>query len=209
MLLLVGLGNPGSDYAGHRHNVGFMAVDEIVRRHGFSPWRKRFQAKVAEGSVDLPGGGVEKILAIEPQTYMNLSGQAVGEAASFYKIPPEQVVVFHDELDIAPGRMRIKRGGGAGGHNGLRSLDAHLGADYWRVRLGIGHPGDKSLVHGYVLRDFAKEDRLWLEPLLGACAEAFPLLAAGHPDKFMNKVTVATQPPKPPKPPKPPVAAVE
>lgn len=196
MLLLVGLGNPGTEYAGHRHNIGFMAVDEIVRRHGFGPWRKRFQARVCEGSVPLPDGGVEKALAIQPQTYMNLSGQSVGEAANFYKLPPEKVVVFHDELDLAPGRLKVKRGGGAGGHNGLRSLDAHLGPDYWRVRMGIGHPGDKALVHNYVLRDFAKADREWLDPLLTACAEAFPLMAAGRPENFLNKVTLATRPAK-------------
>ncbi len=197
MLLLVGLGNPGAEYAGNRHNIGFMAVDEIVRRHGFGPWRKRFQAKIAEGTVALPNGGTEKVLAIQPQTYMNLSGQSVGDAAGFYKLGPERVVVFHDELDLAPGRLRVKRGGGAGGHNGLRSIDAHLGPDYWRVRLGIGHPGDKALVHAYVLRDFAKADASWLPPLLAACADAFPLLAASAPDKFMNKVTVAIQPAKP------------
>jgi PTH1 family peptidyl-tRNA hydrolase len=194
MLLLVGLGNPGAGYAGHRHNIGFMAVDEIVRRHGFGPWRRRFQARVAEGTLGLPGGGTEKVLAVEPQGYMNLSGQAVGEAASYFKLPPDRVLVFHDELDLPPGRLRVKRGGGAGGHNGLRSIDAHLGQDYWRVRLGIGHPGAKELVHGYVLHDFAKADRGWLEPLLEACAEALPLLAEGAADKFMNRVTVLTQP---------------
>lgn len=194
MLLLVGLGNPGAEYAGHRHNIGFMAVDEIVRRHGFGPWRRRFQARAAEGMVSLPGGGTEKVLAVEPQNYMNLSGPAVAEAASFFKLPPDRVVVFHDELDLPPGRVRVKRGGGAGGHNGLRSLDAHLGQDYWRVRLGIGHPGARELVHGYVLHDFAKADRPWLEPLFEACAEAFPLLADGAADKFMNRVTVLTQP---------------
>ncbi len=194
MLLLVGLGNPGAQYAGNRHNIGFMAVDEIVRRHGFGPWRKGFQAKYAEGSVALPTGGREKVLAILPQTYMNLSGQSVCEAVGFYKLSPGQVVVFHDELDLAPGRLRVKRGGGAGGHNGLRSIDAHLGADYWRVRLGIGHPGDKKLVHNYVLHDFAKDDISWLGPLITACADAFSLLVAASPDKFMNKVAVATQP---------------
>lgn len=203
MLLLVGLGNPGTEYGDNRHNIGFMAVDEIVRRHGFGPWRRRFQARAAEGVVPLPNGGTEKVLAVEPQTYMNLSGQAVGEAATFFKLPPERVVVFHDELDLPPGRLRVKRGGGAGGHNGLRSIDAHLGQDYWRVRLGIGHPGDKAQVHGYVLHDFAKADRTWLTPLLDACAEAFPLLAAAQPDKFMNRVTVRTQPERP----KPKVAA--
>ena len=194
MLLLVGLGNPGAEYAGNRHNIGFMAVDEIARCHGFAPWRRRFQAKVAEGLIALPGGGSEKVLAVEPQGYMNLSGQAVGEAAAYFKLPPDRVVVFHDELDLPPGRLRVKRGGGAGGHNGLRSSDAHLGPDYWRVRLGIGHPGARELVHGYVLHDFAKADRSWLEPLLGACAEAVPLLVDGAADKFMNRVTVLTQP---------------
>ncbi len=197
MLLLVGLGNPGTEYAGNRHNIGFMAVDDIVRRHGFGPWRRRFQARTAEGMVTLPDGGSEKVLAVEPQSYMNLSGQAVAEAATFFKLPPDRVVVFHDELDLPPGRLRVKRGGGAGGHNGLRSIDSHLGQDYWRVRLGIGHPGDKNQVHGYVLHDFAKADRVWLAPLLEACADAFPVLACGQPDKFMNRVTVLTQPARP------------
>ncbi len=197
MLLLVGLGNPGTEYAGNRHNIGFMAVDEIARRHNFGPWRRRFQARTAEGTIALPGGGTRKVLALEPQSYMNLSGQAVGEAAAFFKLPPEKVVVFHDELDLPPGRLRVKRGGGAGGHNGLRSIDSHLGQDYWRVRLGIGHPGDKAQVHGYVLHDFAKADRQWLEPLLDACTDAFPLLAEAQPDKFMNRVTVLTQPQRP------------
>jgi PTH1 family peptidyl-tRNA hydrolase len=202
VLLLVGLGNPGSEYAGNRHNIGFMAVDEIVRRHDFGPWRKRFQARTAEGTVALPGGGVEKVVAVEPLSYMNLSGQSVAAATGFFKLPLERVVVFHDELDLAPGRLRVKRGGGAGGHNGLRSIDSHLGPDYWRVRLGIGHPGDKALVHGYVLHDFAKADRGWLDPLLTACADAFPHLACGDAPTFMNKVTVALQPPraKPPSP---------
>ena len=197
MLLLVGLGNPGAEYAGNRHNIGFMAVDEIVRRHGFGPWRRRFQAMVAEGTVILPGGDTEKVLAVEPQGYMNVSGQAVGEAASYFKLPPNRVVVFHDELDLPPGRLRVKRGGGAGGHNGLRSIDAHLGQDYWRVRLGIGHPGAKDRVHGYVLHDFAKADRNWLEPLLEACSEALPSLLEGAADKFMNRVTRLTQPQRP------------
>lgn len=198
MLLLVGLGNPGTEYAGNRHNIGFMAVEEIARRHGFGPWKKRFQARTADGTVAIPGGA-EKVLALEPQTYMNLSGQAVAEAARFFKLSPEQVVVFHDELDLAPGRIKVKRGGGAGGHNGLRSIDAHLGQDYWRVRLGIGHPGNKALVHTYVLHDFARADGDWLEPLFTACADAFPQLAAGRHDQFMNRVTLATQPPKPEK----------
>lgn len=194
MLLLIGLGNPGSQYVGNRHNIGFMAVEEIARRHGFGPWRKKFQGVVCEG---LAGG--TKVLALLPGTYMNLSGQAAAAAAGFHKIAPENVVVFHDDLDLAPGRIRIKRGGGHGGHNGLRSLDAHLGKDYWRVRIGIGHPGDKALVHDYVLHDFAKADRDWLEPLLDASAAAFPLLAQGQPENFMNKVTLATRPPPGPK----------
>ncbi len=191
MLLLVGLGNPGAEYARNRHNIGFMAVEEIARRHGFSPWRKRFQGQTCEGTV-----AGDKVLALEPLTYMNLSGQSVGAALQFFKLKPEQVVVFHDELDLPPGRIRVKKGGGHGGHNGLRSMDAHIGKEYWRVRLGIGHPGDKNAVSNYVLHDFAKADQTWLEPLIDACAAAFPLLTQGQPENFMNKVTLATQPPK-------------
>ncbi|WP_448188957.1 aminoacyl-tRNA hydrolase [Azospirillum sp. sgz301742] len=191
MLLLVGLGNPGAEYARNRHNIGFMAVEEIARRHGFSPWKKRFQGQTAEGTV-----AGDKVLALEPLTYMNLSGQSVGAAMQFFKLTPEQVVVFHDDLDLAPGKIRVKKGGGHGGHNGLRSMDAHIGKDYWRVRLGIGHPGDKNAVSGYVLHDFAKADQAWIEPLIDACAASFPLLVQGQPENFMNKVTLATQPPK-------------
>ena len=191
MLLLVGLGNPGAEYARNRHNIGFMAVEEIARRHGFSPWRRRFQGTAAEGTV-----AGDKVLALEPLTFMNLSGQSVGAALQFFKLTPEQVVVFHDELDLPPGRIRVKKGGGHGGHNGLRSIDAHIGKDYWRVRMGIGHPGDKNLVTGYVLHDFAKSDQGWLDPLVDACAAAFPLIVQGRPEEFMNKVTLATQPPK-------------
>ena len=191
MLLLVGLGNPGAEYARNRHNIGFMAVEAIARRHGFSPWKKRFQGQTAEGTV-----AGDKVLALEPLTYMNLSGQSVGAALQFFKLKPEQVVVFYDELDLPPGKIRVKKGGGAGGHNGIRSMDAHIGKEYWRVRLGIGHPGDKNLVSNYVLHDFAKADQSWLEPLLDACADAFPLLVQGQPENFMNKVTLATQPPK-------------
>ncbi|WP_029007992.1 aminoacyl-tRNA hydrolase [Azospirillum halopraeferens] len=189
MLLLVGLGNPGADYARHRHNIGFMAVEEIARRHGFGPWKRRFQGQTAEGTV-----AGDKILALEPLTYMNLSGQSVGAALQFFKLKPEQVIVFHDELDLPPGKMRMKKGGGHGGHNGLRSIDGHIGKDYHRVRLGIGHPGDKNLVSGYVLHDFAKADKVWLDPLLDACADAFPLLVQGQPENFMNKVALATGP---------------
>ena len=177
MLLIVGLGNPGSRYAANRHNIGFMAVDEIVRRHCFSPWRQRFQGDVAEGRLD-----GEKTMALKPRTYMNESGRAVGEAMRFFKLRPEDVVVFHDELDLAPGKLRVKRGGGHAGHNGLRSIIAHIGPDFRRVRIGIGHPGDPARVTGYVLGDFAKSDREWTEPLLEAIGEAAPLLTTGRQD---------------------------
>jgi PTH1 family peptidyl-tRNA hydrolase len=192
MLLVVGLGNPGPQYANNRHNIGFMAADGIVRRHGFGPWRKRFQGQTAEGTI-----GGDKIIVIEPQTYMNLSGQSVGEAMRFFKLTPDRVFVFHDELDLPPGRLRAKKGGGAGGHNGLKSIDEHIGRDYWRIRIGIGHPGHKDLVSGYVLHDFAKADRNWIEPLLDALADEFPLLAAGEPEKYLNKVNLTVNPPPP------------
>jgi PTH1 family peptidyl-tRNA hydrolase len=185
MLLLVGLGNPGPEYARNRHNVGFMAVDEIVRRHGFGPWRKRFQGQTCEGMV-----AGEKVLALQPQTYMNLSGQSVGEAMRFFKLIPEQVVVFHDELDLPQGKVRVKKGGGHGGHNGLRSIDDHIGKDYWRVRLGIGHPGQKELVTGYVLHDFAKADQVWLEPLLDVLAKEFPLVAEGAVARYASRIAL-------------------
>lgn len=192
MLLLVGLGNPGPRYAGHRHNVGFMAVDEIVRRRVFSPWRARFNGEVAEGHL-----GGERTLALKPMTFMNESSRAVGEAVRFLKIPLDRIVVFHDELDIAPGRVRMKKGGGAGGHNGLRDIDAHVGNDYRRVRIGIGHPGHKDRVIGHVLSDFHKSEQGWLEPLLDALAEAAPLLAQDQDAAFMSRVALKTQPPKP------------
>jgi len=189
MLLWVGLGNPEPGMARQRHNIGFMALDVIASRHGFSPWRQRFRGLVAEGSV-----GGEKILALKPQTYMNDSGESVQPAAAFYKIPPEAITAFHDELDLIPGKVRVKRGGGAAGHNGLRSMDRHLGTpDYWRVRLGIGHPGHKERVLGYVLGDFAKADVGWLVPVLDAVADSAALLAAGKPEDFMTKVALLTQ----------------
>ena len=194
MRLLVGLGNPGASYARNRHNIGFMAADVIVRRHSFSPWRAKFQGQVCEGTI-----AGEKVLALKPETYMNLSGESVGAALRFHKIALGDLIVLHDELDLAPGRMRVKKGGGAGGHNGLRSIDQHLGKDYWRVRLGIGHPGDKDRVTGWVLNDFAKADEAWLGPLLDAVADAVPLMIAGDDAGFMNKVAVATQPPRPKK----------
>ncbi|MBR9971873.1 aminoacyl-tRNA hydrolase [Magnetospirillum sulfuroxidans] len=193
MILVVGLGNPGPEYAQNRHNIGFMAADELVRRHSFGPWRTKFQGEIAEGSID----GV-KVLVLKPLTYMNLSGQAVAAAARFLKIAVEDVVVIHDELDVAPGRVKVKRGGGAGGHNGLKSIDAHLGANYRRIRLGIGHPGDKDRVSGYVLHDFAKAES-WVGPLLDAVADALPRMLAGDDAGFMNRVAVLTAPPKPKK----------
>lgn len=191
MLLVVGLGNPGPDYARNRHNIGYMAADVLVRRHSFGPWRAKFQGEVAEGSI-----GGEKLLVMKPHTFMNLSGQSVGAAARFLKVPVEDIVVLHDELDLLPGRLRVKCGGGAGGHNGLKSIDSHLGQNYRRVRMGIGHPGDKDMVSGYVLHDFAKADVDWLVPLLDAVAEAFPLMVAGDDAGFMNKVATMTAPPK-------------
>ena len=194
MFLLVGLGNPGTKYAGNRHNIGFMAVDEIVRRHGFAPWRKRFQGEACEGVL-----GGAKVLALKPATYMNESGRAVGEAARFYKIEPAQIVVLHDELDLAPGKVRVKLGGGTAGHNGLRSIEAHLGPDFRRVRLGIGHPGDKALVHPFVLRDFDADEKDWLKRLIEAVGEAAPLLAFMSDEgdnKFMTRVALLAPPPR-------------
>ena len=189
MLLWVGLGNPEPGMARQRHNVGFMAVDVIATRHGFGPWRQRFKGLIAEGSV-----GGQKVLALKPMTYMNDSGESVQAAASFFKLPLEAITAFHDELDLAPGKVRVKRGGGAAGHNGLRSLDRMLGSpDYWRVRLGIGHPGVKERVMSHVLGDFAKADRDWLVALLDAVAEAAPLLAEGRPEDFMTKVALLTK----------------
>ena len=184
MHLWVGLGNPEPNMAKQRHNIGFMAIDRIAARHNFTPWRQRFRGLVAEGTV-----GGEKILALKPLTYMNGSGESVQPAAAFFKLPPESITAFHDELDLIPGKVRVKKGGGAAGHNGLRSMDRMLGSPgYWRVRLGIGHPGDKERVLGWVLGDFAKADRDWLETLLDATADAAPLLAAGQPEQFMSRV---------------------
>ncbi len=200
--LLVGLGNPGMEHAGNRHNIGFMAVDRICRRHGFSSWRRRFQGQASDGHI-----GRQRLLALHPLTYMNRSGQSVQAAVNFFKLAPQDVIVIHDELDLAPGKLRVKQGGGAGGHNGLRSIDSHIGQGYWRLRLGIGHPGDKALVHGYVLKDFAKADQDWLDLLLESVASAFSLLLDGYPDKFMSRVAMLTQPPKPSKPSKPDASA--
>ncbi len=192
MLLLVGLGNPGAGHTNNRHNIGFMAVDEIIRRHSFGPYRERFNGLAAEGRI-----GNTKILALKPTTYMNESGLAVGNAARFYKLEPGGIIVLHDEIDLAPGKVRVKRGGGAAGHNGLRSIDSHIGKDYLRVRIGVGHPGDKDEVERYVLRNFPREDMRWVEALTGAIADALPLLLGGDGAGFMSKVALLTAPAKP------------
>jgi PTH1 family peptidyl-tRNA hydrolase len=192
MWLLVGLGNPGPGYAGNRHNIGFMAADAIVRRHGFGPWRAvTFDGLASDGTL-----ADARVIAFKPTTYMNESGRAVGALMRWLKIEPANVIVFHDDLDLAPGKLRTKRGGGNGGHNGLRSLDAHIGPDYRRVRLGIGHPGDKNLVLGHVLSDFTDDERAWLGPLLDMIAEAAPLLIGADEHAFANKVAVLAAPPK-------------
>jgi len=191
MHLFAGLGNPGPKYAGNRHNIGFMALDRIASDHGFGPWKSKFQAELAEGRL-----GSEKVLFLKPMTFMNLSGQSVGEAMRFFKLEPGDVTVFHDELDLAPGKVRVKTGGGHAGHNGLRSLHQHLGEGYARVRLGIGHPGRKDLVSHYVLQDFAKAEQDWLDDLLRGLSDGAPDLAAGRSDRFLNAVALRTAPPR-------------
>ena len=212
MKLIVGLGNPGAKYAANRHNIGFMAVDRIAADHGFSPWRQRFQAEMSEGRL-----GSEKVVLLKPLTFMNLSGQSVGEAMRYLKLTPEEVIVVHDELDLAPGKCRVKLGGGHAGHNGLRSIHQHIGENYHRVRLGIGHPGHKDRVAGYVLSDFAKADADWLDDLLRGISDGAAALAAGDGPGFQNVVarrvapsrnqgapeTVAKPAPKPAQPVKP------
>lgn len=183
MMLLVGLGNPGRAYAGNRHNIGFMAIDRIARDHSAGPFRQKFQGLVSEARI-----GPERAILLMPQTYMNESGRSVGEASRFLKIPLADIVVFHDELDLPAGKVRVKTGGGDAGHNGLKSITAHLGAGYRRVRLGIGHPGDKALVHNYVLGDFAKSETGWLDALLAALSADAPLLAKGEDDAFQTEV---------------------
>ncbi|MFM7777442.1 MAG: aminoacyl-tRNA hydrolase [Alphaproteobacteria bacterium] len=188
-MLWVGLGNPGSEHARQRHNIGFMALDEIARRHGFGPWRKRFKGEVAEGAI-----GGQRIIALKPQTYMNASGDSVQQAAAFLNIPPANVVAFHDELDLAPGKLRVKLGGGVAGHNGLRDMRrAFASPDFWRVRMGIGHPGHKDAVTGHVLGNFAKPDQAWLEKLLDAVADAAPMLASLKTEDFMTRIALLTQ----------------
>ena len=186
MLLLVGLGNPGERYVGNRHNIGFMVVQAIAKRHGFAPWRRRFQGVATEGTI-----GGERALLLLPGTYMNESGRAVGEAAHFYKLPLAGITVFHDEIDLPPGKVRVKVGGGIAGHNGLRSISEHVGNDYRRVRIGVGHPGDKDRVQHYVLSDFAKSEQGWVGALIDVLADNADLIARGEDASFQNKVHLA------------------
>jgi PTH1 family peptidyl-tRNA hydrolase len=186
MRLFVGLGNPGAKHAGNRHNIGFMVVEAIAKRHGFAPWRRRFQGVATEGTV-----GREKVLLLLPGTYMNESGRAVAEAMHFYKLALGNIVVLHDEIELPPAKVRVKTGGGIAGHNGLRSISAHIGNDYCRVRLGVGHPGVKELVHAHVLGDFAKSERPWVETLCDVIADNAELLAQGKDSSFQNKVHLA------------------
>jgi len=186
MVLFVGLGNPGTRYAGNRHNIGFMAVEAIARRHGFGPWRKRFQGMTAEGTI-----AGEKVLLLLPATFMNESGRSVSEARQFYKAPLKDLVVLHDEIELPPAKLRVKIGGGIAGHNGLRSISAHVGNDYKRVRIGVGHPGTKELVHAHVLSDFAKAERPWVEAMIDAIADHADLLVKGDDATFQNRIHLA------------------
>ena len=189
MWLLAGLGNPGEKYAGNRHNVGFMAVDSIAEAFGYPSFRAKFQGQMAEGRI-----GGSKAVLLKPQTYMNNSGQSVAAAARFYKILPERIVVFHDELDIPSATVKLKKGGGNAGHNGLKSIDSHLNTnDYWRIRLGIGHPGDKARVHGYVLSDFSKTERIEIERMLESVRDCIPFLLEGAEGEFMNRLSIKMQ----------------
>lgn len=191
MKLFVGLGNPGNKYANNRHNIGFLALDRIASDHGFAPWRAKFQGQLSEGRL-----GGEKIVLLKPETFMNLSGQSVGEAMRFFKLESTDVVVFHDELDLAPAKVRLKSGGGHAGHNGLRSIHQHIGPHYDRVRLGIGHPGHKDKVSGYVLSDFAKADQDWLDDVLRGLSDGAPQLAQDEGPKFLNAVALRVAPPR-------------
>ena len=191
MKLIVGLGNPGAKYAQNRHNIGFMALDRIAADHGFGPWKSKHQGSVSEGRF-----GSDRAVLLKPETYMNKSGDSVGAAMRFYKLEPGDVVVLHDEIDLAPGKVKWKIGGGHAGHNGLRSIHAHIGPDYARVRLGVGHPGHKDAVPGYVLRDFPKADADWLDDVLRGCSDGAPYLAQGDGAKFLNAVALRVSPPR-------------
>jgi len=186
MQLFVGLGNPGEKYRGNRHNVGFMAADAIARHHNFPPFRQKFSGLVSEGTIE-----GERVLILKPETFMNASGDSVGAAAKFFKLGPPDVTVFYDEIDLVPGKVRVKRGGSSGGHNGIRSIDPQLGADYRRVRIGVGHPGHKDRVMPHVLGDFSKLDHEWLDPLLAAIADSAGLLLKGDDNSFMNRLAIA------------------
>lgn len=189
MKLIVGLGNPGAKYARHRHNIGFMALDMMAADHGFGPWKSKHNGSVSEGRF-----GSARAVLLKPETYMNNSGQSVQAAMRFYKLEPADVIVLHDEIDLAPGKVKYKMGGGHAGHNGLRSIHQHIGPDYARVRLGVGHPGHKDRVPGYVLHDFARADQDWLDDVLRGCSDGAPFLAAGDPAKFMNAVGLRLSP---------------
>lgn len=194
-LILAGLGNPGPKYEKNRHNVGFMALDAIARRWGTAPWRARFQGLACEGQVETPGGPV-KLLMLKPQTFYNETGRAVGEAVRFFKLKPADVIVFHDEIDLAPGRFRMKTGGGAAGNNGIRSVTSQVGADFRRARIGVGHPGDKDMVMHYVLGDLHKAEHVWLDPMLDAIADALPFAAAGDDERYQAEVMRLAPSPK-------------
>jgi PTH1 family peptidyl-tRNA hydrolase len=191
MRLIVGLGNPGPRYADNRHNIGFMAVDTIVRRYSFGPIKAKFHGAIAEGTI-----GTEKVICLCPTTFMNESGRAVQAAMQFYKLESGDITVIHDEIDLPLGKVKVKRGGGAGGHNGLRSIDAHIGPDYWRIRLGVGHPGVKAAVKNFVLMDFGKEERKLVDEINAVCAENLPLLFGADENKYMNKVNITLFPPE-------------
>ncbi len=195
MLILAGQGNPGDRYAGNRHNAGFQLLDYFHDRFRFQPWRAKFESEIAEGTVDTPSGR-QKVLLVKPQTFYNESGRALSKVIQFYKLPPESVTVFHDEIDLAPGRLRVKRGGGASGNNGVRSMIAHLGEDFRRIRIGVGHPGDKSLVMPHVLSDFSKADHDWFDPMLKAMGDALPFLLAGEDERFQTEVLRLAPAPK-------------
>lgn len=191
MKLIVGLGNPGAKYAGHRHNIGFMALDRIAADHGFPAWKGKHQGSLSDGRF-----GSDRVVLLKPETYMNNSGQSIQAAMRFYKLEPEDVIVLHDEIDLAPGKVKFKQGGGHAGHNGLRSVHNHIGPDYARVRLGVGHPGRKELVPAYVLHDFAKSDQDWLEDVLRGVSDGAPYLASGDAAKFSNAVALRVAPPR-------------